>query len=308
MKNLIRHCMRSWRHHFSLQIATVLVLSMVLIILSFVFGVKQNLGQLNSIWGDNLEMTVYVKDKVEPGAVSNFVRELESKKDVGEVAVINKEEALHRFIARMGSLAPDFVRSNDFDNPLPTSIEIRLKEGSTPKAKVETMRGLAQEIARNQVVEDVSYGQGWIENWAGFLTSVQLMSGAAVALTILLGLLVIGNSVRVSLSQRREEIEIMELVGATARWIRIPFIIEGAMLGLFASTIAFSVGSVLQALAFDYLKSSLAFWSVFQELHPLNMTGWICVSLIGMTFGAFGAYVCVRNINSGWSAAERGNV
>lgn len=307
MKNLVKHCVRSWRHHFSLQIATVLVLSMVLIILSFIFGVRQNLKDLNSVWGDNLEMTVYLKDKTSNNAISNFVRDLQANRDVANVTVVSKDEALKRFISRMGSLAPDFVRSPEFDNPLPPSVEVKLKEQGGPKAKVEILKGLAQSVGQNKIVDDVSYGQGWIENWAGFLTSVQLLSGGAVALTIFLGLLVIGNSIRVSLAHRREEIEIMELVGATSRWIRTPFIIEGAMLGLFASAFSFSVGSLLQTLAFDYLKSSLSFWSVLNELRPLGPTGWLALTLIGMSFGAFGAYVCVRNLNNGWSAAERGN-
>ena len=306
MKIIMQHCFRSWRHHFSLQVATVLVLSMVLVLLSFVLGMKQNLSLLNSIWGDNLELTIYLKEKSEPGAVTQMVRDLEAKKEIGEVSVVNKELALRRFISRMGSLAPDFVRSTEFENPLPTSIEVKLKADNTPKAKVEMLKGLAQEMIKNTAVEDVSYGQGWIENWAGFLTSVQVFSGAAVALTVLLGLFVIGNSIRVSLSQRREEIEIMELVGATSRWIRTPFIVEGAFLGLFASAVSFGVGSTVQTIAVDYLKGSLSFWSVFQELHPLNIVGWGIVSAIGMTFGAIGAYVCVRNLNSGWAAAERG--
>jgi cell division transport system permease protein len=182
-----------------------------------------------------------------------------------------------------------------------------LKEDNSPKAKVEMLKGLAQEMMKNSSVDDVSYGQGWIENWAGFMTSVQLFSGGAVALTVLLGLFVIGNSIRVSLSQRRDEIEIMELVGATSRWIRVPFIIEGAFLGFVASIASYAIGSTLQTFAVDYLRGSLSFWSVFQGLHPLNFIGWSIVTCIGMLFGAIGAYVCVRNLNSGWAAAERGD-
>lgn len=306
MNNLIKHCVRSWRHHFSLQIATVLVLSLVLIILSFVFSVRQNLNQLNAVWGDNLELTVYIKDKIPNESVSGLVHELRMNREIADVNVVNKEDALKKFVTRMGSLAPDFVRSPEFDNPLPVSLEVKVKEQNEPKAKVALLKGLADEVVKNKIVDDVSYGQGWIENWAGFLTSVQLLSGGAIALTIFLGLLVIGNSVRVSLSQRRDEIEIMELVGATSRWIRTPFIVEGAMLGLFASALSCAIGSTLQTLAFQYLKTSLSFWSVFQSLSPLSALGWLTVTFIGMCFGAFGAYVCVRNLNNGWSAAERG--
>ena len=132
-----------------------------------------------------------------------------------------------------------------------------------------------------------------------------MLSGGAVLLTILMGLLVVGNSVRMSLSQRREEIEILELVGATSRWIRLPFIVEGAVTGFVASMLSIGVGYFLQVLLLNYVRGGLSFWSVSEELQPLGYMGWAVVVLIGMGFGTLGAYSCVRHLNSGWSAAER---
>lgn len=306
--NLIQHLLRSTRHHFSLQLMTVLVLSLVLLALSVVVGLQENLWRVNALWGDNLELTLYLKEAAPVDTVSNLLHDLQKEHGAAQVHLVGKDEALRRFIARMGNLAPDLIRSPEFENPLPSSIEIKLKEDDSPaRLKVEKLKSLAAQFRSNKLVEDVSYGQGWIENWAGFLTSVNVLSLAAIALTILLGLLVIGNSVRVSISQRREEIEIMELVGATSLWIRMPFILEGAILGVIASMIAALAGFFLQTMLFTYLRSGLAFWSISQELKPLSPLGWILVGGIGAIFGAIGAFVCIRHLNSGWSAAERWN-
>lgn len=302
-----QHIARSWRHHFGLQFATILVLALVLVILSFVLGFRQNVTRLNATWGDNLELTVYFRDSAPKDAVANFVQSLQSKPDLSQVHLVSKEESLSRFAARMGSLAPDFVGSPDFENPLPAYLEIKLKGEKSAQDRVGALKSLANQFSTNELVDDVSYGRGWIENWASFLTTVEVLSGGAVVLTVLMGLLVVGNSVRMSLSQRRDEIEIMELVGATPRWIRLPFIAEGAVIGLLATALACAVGYFLQSLVLNYLRGGLSFWSVSEELQPLNIAGWICVSIVGMGFGAVGAYVCVRHLNSGWSAAERWN-
>lgn len=307
-KAVVQHLGRSWRHHLGLQLATIAVLSTVLVILSVVFSLRENLHRLNNAWGDNLELTLYLKSSAKGEAIQKFLKELHEGNNFSNVKFIGREEAVQRFVSRMGSLAPDFLKSPDFENPLPSSVEIQLKDDQPVHAKVEALRRWAQEMASNELVEDVSYGQGWIENWAGFLTAIQFVSGAALLLTMILGLLVIGNSIRVSLSHRRDEIEILELVGASPSWIRGPFIVEGAILGLLASLVAAVGGLVLQTVIFDYLRSSLAFWSVFQGLQPLGLAGWLLVAIIGAAFGSLGAYVCVRHLNSGWSAAERWNV
>jgi cell division transport system permease protein len=304
---VFQHLGRSWRHHLPLQLATVAVLSVVLVILSIVFCARENLNRLNAAWGDNLELTLYFKSTANSDAVNKFVHDLEKGEKFSNVKFIGKEEAVQRFVSRMGHLAPEFLKSRDFENPLPSSVEIRLKDNQGVKEKVASLKQFATEFSKEAVVDDVSYGQGWIENWAGFLSTVQILCGGALFLTMVLGLLVIGNSVRVSLSQRRDEIEILELVGASPSWIRAPFIVEGAILGLLASMVAGLAGYSLQSLLFEYVKSSLQFWSVFNQLRPLGALGWVAVAFVGAGFGALGAYVCVRHLNSGWSAAERWN-
>ena len=122
-----KHIARSWRHHFGLQLATVFVLSLVLIVLSFVLGLRQNVTRVNASWGDSLELTVYMKDGVPQDTVAAFVNNLQNGSEFSQVHLVSKEESLKRFAARMGQLAPDFVRAPDAENPLPSYIEIKLK-------------------------------------------------------------------------------------------------------------------------------------------------------------------------------------
>ena len=192
---IAQHISRSWRHHFGLQFATVFVLSLVLIVLSFVFGFRQNVSRVNASWGDNLEMTVYMKDGAAEDSVNRFVNELQSDSTFSQVHMVGKDESLKRFAARMGQLAPDFVNVARVDNPLPSYLELKLKGEASAEDKVGVLKTVADRLAKNELVEDVSYGRGWIENWASFMTTVHVLSGSAVVLTILMGLLVVGNSV-----------------------------------------------------------------------------------------------------------------
>lgn len=299
-----QHLFRSWRHHFTLQVLTIVVLSIVLVAMAMILSLRENLSHMTALWGDNLELTIYLKDKSPKDAVTQFLRQLQGDQEFAEVRFVDSDQAMRRFTTRMGAMAPGFLKTGEIENPLPASIEIKLKDETSATEKVSALRTLAGRYNHNPLVDDVAYGQGWIENWAGFLNSIQVLTYFAGLMTVILGLLIVGNSVRVSVSQRREEIEILELIGATQRFIRFPLIAEGALTGLVASLMAGVIGNFLQVLLFDYLKSNLTFWSVLQQIQPLSGWGWLGITVIGTCFGAFGAYFCVRRLNSGWSASE----
>ena len=102
---------------------------------------------------------------------------------------------------------------------------------------------------------------------------------------------------------RREEIEVLELVGATSHFIRTPFLLEGVVLGLIASLCSLALSYGMHSLLLHWLAGKWSFWLALQSLTPLP--GWqVAVNLVsGVAFGALGAWNCVRRLNTGWSAA-----
>lgn len=303
--SVVRHIMRSWRSHLFLQISTLTILVGVYATLVVAYGVQKNLQELLLQWGDSVKMTVYLKDgrdKSKDQTLENFLRSTEM---FSKVDFISKQDAAQEFLIRMGRFVPNLFSDASFINPLPESYELHLKEAMTTSRAYEKLKQMATEITQNEVVEEVAFGQDWIENYAGALNifhktcwflSLILLSGS---------LFIIGNSVRSSISQRREEIEILELVGATPTSIRWPFIVEGAVLGFFASLIALGFGYGIylwQAHLFKDGFNVLGLSSAFVYLGGFEM---FFVVLSGCVVGALGSYVCVRKLATGWAAAQR---
>jgi cell division transport system permease protein len=103
---------------------------------------------------------------------------------------------------------------------------------------------------------------------------------------------------------RRDEISVFVLVGASANFIRMPFILEGVTIGFLASLISLGLSFAIHSLLLSWLGEKLNFWLAFQQIPPLQL-GYVVVNLItGMAFGALGSWNCVRKLNTGWAAVS----
>lgn len=303
MRNIVfSHIKRSWSHHSSTLLATIIAMSLVLCALSTVLLARQNLVMMANAWGQDSELTAYLEESLSDKQVAALEKEIKKIPDVQETKYISKTESAKRFLKRMGHLSPDFLDDKrQGDNPLPATLDIQLRSDAALGERVEVLQSVAEKVTQLSGVQDVSFGQGWMAQWSKFVTKFNLMTLGFIAVVLLLGLLVIGNATRISLQSRRDEIEIMELVGATASWIRGPFLIEGAVVGLVSACLSLLISGFLNQALFGYMSESGWMWVSSNQL-SLSMSASIFVLCIGTTFGALGAYLCVRRLNSGWSA------
>ena len=127
-----------------------------------------------------------------------------------------------------------------------------------------------------------------------------------VAILLVGGLFVVGNSIRASIAARREEIEILELIGATASMIRRPYVAEGAMMGAVASLFAIALNYALHLWQASLMSSSVALGSLAQQFTFMSPLMLLAFVVAGSLLGAIGAWLTVRQINDGWSASQRG--
>jgi len=196
-----------------------------------------------------VEVVAYLRDEASPADVMALRQQLLAVPAVREVRYVSREEALQvareelsEFSAVFGSLE---------SNPLPASLDVTLK----PNQKgPDVVRSVAQRIAANPAVEEVRYGNEWLDK-------VFLLRSVAATATAILGtgfaavaILIIGAAVRLAIFARRQEIAIMKLVGATNWFIRKPFLLEGLITGLIggglAATATWLTYSVLTNTAF----------------------------------------------------------
>ena len=228
---------------------------------------------------ERVEIVAYLRDDASTDEIANMERALSALPEVLAIEFVTKDEAL----AKVRLELPEFreVMTDLEVNPLPASLEIQLRTGSRTTATVER---LAQQARLYPFVEEVQYGQEWVEKLftlrrVGGVTATVLGSAFAMVAA-----LIIGTAVRIAIFARREEIKVMQLVGAQNGFIRRPFLIEGGITGALGGALAIGL-------------TYTTFRAVFHYLFPI---AWIPVEwagtglLIGVVFGVIASSFAVR--------------
>lgn len=300
---LRQHLGRAWSRHWPLQFASVSVMTLVLVILNMLFLGFTAFNQMIDQWGRGMEMTVYLREGAPSDKLEEFRRDLAASEDFEGVRFTSKTDATKRFLEAMGPDAAELLNDPKWNSPIPASFELRLSEKIAIDRRLASLENWSSRFKSLAFVEDVFYGQGWVENFSNFMTSARGLVLLLWALSLTVGLLIVSNCIRLSFLQRREEIEVLELVGATRRFIRVPFLIEGLVIGVTASVLSLAASYGLHSALLSWLSVKWTFWMAIQELSPLQ--GWYIAAnlLSGAAFGSLGAWNCVRKLNTGWSAA-----
>lgn len=299
-----QHLYRAWRKHWAMQLASVTVMSVVLLILNLMFLSFSAFNQTVAQWGKGMEMIIYMKEDASSATIEQLRAKLEKSGDFDQIRFISKADATKKFLTALGPDSLELMSDPKWKSPIPSSFELRLSERIPMQERVASLQGWSDQFKAFDLVEDVFYGQGWVENFSRFLRSVRGIVALIWGLSLSVGLLIVGNCIRLSFSQRRDEIAVLELVGATSRFIRMPFLIEGITLGLMASVMSLALSFVLHTLLLNWLAQQWSFWVAFQQIPPIQ--GWYVLTniLTGVGFGALGAWNCVRKLNTGWAAVS----
>jgi cell division transport system permease protein len=299
-----RSFIRTFKYQTSMQIATLSVLVGTFTINALFALVHQNLQTILTRWGSEVKVSVYLKDQAATPDITRVGEFLKSSEFANQVDYLSKDQAAQRFREKIGQISPGMFTDSEFINPLPASFEIVLKKGIGRNSEYSDLVKFAKEVAGFSGVEEVSYGQGWVENYAAVLKVFSWTSAFLVFVLFMGGLFVIGNSIRNSVAQRRDEISVLELFGATKWMIQWPFIFEGAFMGLLASILSIALSYVLFSWQAELIGSNLNFWGFTSSLQFLSAARVATVIALGTGLGAMGAYFCVRQVNTGWAAAE----
>ncbi|MBW2365835.1 MAG: ABC transporter permease, partial [Deltaproteobacteria bacterium] len=149
---------------------------------------------------------------------------------------ISKKDALDTLkkeMARQSSILSDLK-----ENPLPDAFEIRMISSSQSWEKVET---LSKKIESLPSVEEVEYGKRWLSRFENIFNLFRLAGFSLGAIFVMATILIISNTIRLVLYARREELEIMRLVGASNAFIKIPFYIEGIIIGILGGIVGLTI-------------------------------------------------------------------
>jgi cell division transport system permease protein len=278
-----------WRGRQAGLLSTATI-ALALFVLGGFLLATANLERLGAEWSDSAELSVYLTDGITPAERRAIEAVVTSSDAVSTHEYVSKADALVRFKQTFGDLAVAIDGLGD--NPLPASIEVHLRSGPGAAASVD---GLANKIRQMSGTADVRYDRQWLNR---VISAIGLIRGIGLVLGLVLTVaaaLTVANVVRLALYARRDELEIMQLVGAPQAYVRGPFVMEGVLQGGIGALAALAVlGLAFAALRGRYLvplASAINLSSV--QFLPVGL----CVSLVvgGMAVGCIGGLVAAWN-------------
>jgi cell division transport system permease protein len=213
-----------WRGFKTAVIATTTI-AVAFVVLGGFLILTSNMERVFTRWQDAAEFSVYLSDTASPAQRAAIEQSLRQSPVVAVLEFMSKEDALRRFKQNFGALAE--AAGGLSSNPLPASIEVRLR----PNANPSDVASLAEEAAGLAGVADVRYDRQWIQRLMYAVDVVRAGGFVLAALLVFGAALTVASVVRLALFARREEIHIMQLVGAPIAYIRGPFIVEGLIQG-----------------------------------------------------------------------------
>ncbi len=261
--------------HWGLSLLTLLTAASVLYILGFASLFAMNMRYMISRIEGALVVQAYMKRGETAEQALELVR---SSPLVLNVRAISPEEALERLRAKLGNQAQAVTLLGE--NPLPWSLEIQVQ-------RAEHITPLVRDLMVLPSIEEVLYAGKLVERLATISRASSAVSGVILLLTLLISTLVIFNTIRIAIYSRKEEIEVMLLIGATSTYISLPFVFQGMLLGAGGALVAIlGLGSTYSS-AIEAVRSTLAFVDIIDNRRILAQfyvflfaagatTGWMC--------------------------------
>lgn len=267
-KNAIQSLVRNkW-----LTFATVTVMTLTLFTVSVFIVLNFLVNSTINTVESKMDLEVYFKLNVAEDDILDIKKEIAKMPEVKEARYISTSEALKIF----KGLYPDLNEAvSESDNPLPASLKINLYKATQD---IEKLNKLFIGGKYSALVESSSYKGDIINRFIGIRSYIRLGGMILILIFLITSLIVVLNTIRMNIYTRREEIEIMKLVGATNWYIRWPFILEGAFYGFVSIIVASLILVLVLKLANPHIKNFFQEYSndFFNSLNTYGLVilGW----------------------------------
>jgi cell division transport system permease protein len=265
-------------------------MAQALLIVSILASLNVVIGSTIKSINERIDVAVFFKETSAEADILNLKKEVEGLPDVREVTYVSSQAALNKFLEENRNR--EIIRSviPEQENFLPASLEIKV----TDPYKIESVVGSIRNGQYSKLISETSLedNQKIIEKLRNVSSFVQRSSLILAVVLVVIALMIIFNTIRITIFTRRQEIEIMKLVGATDWYIRWPFIIEGMMYGVMATLLtSLLLGLGYMAIVRPMMTSYLISTSgnpIFSVSFPLFLIGLQLV--VGLIVGGLSSY------------------
>lgn len=272
----------------AMSVASMFSITAMLLILGLFFILVVNINMVSETAKKQFDtIQVYLLDTTTYEEATAMLSDLEKTEGVKEAAYLSNEEAMSKWRTKWGDNA--YLLDGLDRNPLPNSLLIKvtkLEAADTVVAKVKTFQG----------IEDIKYYKDTVDQLMKITRFIQIGATIVILFLVIISVVVVSNTIKLTVLAREREISIMKYVGATNWFIRGPFLIEGILIGILSALISVGVISLLY-----YKISELIGQQLFIMLSTTMVPGaflvvhliWIFAAL-GISIGACGSIISMR--------------
>jgi len=289
IRYFILRALRNMRQWPFLCSASILTMAVALAIVATFFLVVVNVEQLAARWTQEIQVIAYLQKPPATQDLVELTKKLKNFPEVESVNYVSPAAAMQRFKKHLGQDAS--LLEGISPKLLPASFELGLHSAYRNQQGIATV---IEQLENTLDVDDLRYGQKWLKRFNDFAQMLRFVGVILGGFLILAALFIVSNTIKLTLYARRDELEIMALVGATMRFIKIPFMLEGAIQGLIGGLLSL----VFLTLSFVFIisRSLNSFWltPVDFDLLFLTVNQQIILVLAGVILGVLGSLFSLR--------------
>lgn len=282
----IRDALKSVVRNFSLSFASIMCTTITLILVAVAVVAAANVNNATKLIEDELTIVTYLKKDVTEEQIENIKNEISSYKNVEEVTFKSKDE----WKLEMSEYDDSFKTVLNYldENPLMDSFVLKVND-------VKKLSETSEYIKAINGVDTVKYGEGMVEQVISIFDIVQKIVVVVVIALVVVTSFLISNTIKLTIFSRRNEIEIMRLVGASNITIKLPFLFEGFIIGLIGSIIPVCITIYGYVILYSRLHGKL-FSNMIMLIKPYPFVFWVSliVIAIGALVGMYGSIKAVR--------------
>jgi cell division transport system permease protein len=289
VRYFILRALRNMRQWPFLCTASILTMAVALATVATFFLVVVNVEQLALRWTKEIQIVAYLEKPLPVRDVASLTKKLKAIPEVESTRYVSPDEAMKRFRKHLGEDAS--LLEGVGRDLLPASFELGLKSEFRNQQGINTV---IEQLENILDVDDLRYGQKWLERFNSFARMLRFVGIILGGFLLFAALFIVSNTIKLTLYARRDELEIMALVGATMRFIKIPFMLEGAIQGFLGGVL--SLAFLGLSFIFILSRSLESFWLAPTDFELLFLTPFqqIMLVLSGVLLGVMGSLSSLR--------------
>ena len=291
IKNLPKHFKESlvnlWRNG-AMSFSSIFAVTITLLLIGVISVLALNVQDISANIEDGVRIYVKLERSIDENAEKEVGSQIKKLKGVESVTYSSKDEELNKLIDKQGKDGKELFESYREDNPLGSAYEVEAKDPTK-------LASLAKKIQDIPNVNSVNYGGDSTQSMVTTLNTIQKAGSVFIVGLVIVALFMISNTIKITITARSTEISIMRMVGASNWYIRIPFMLEGMLIGLFGAIIPILVLVYGYGALYNYTGGSLmSSMLVLKAPMPFIRDFSFILAGLGAGVGLIGSFVSIR--------------